>query len=285
MFFNTKLETIVRKPGLEQSVFGGEKENIARDVNGAMKSWTQTEGTYVRWADDSVNVVEESISRAPMFCNMIANRGYSNILFVGHHQASQSHWMLDQYAGRMIDVMPPERTGMHTFPDLNIVAQFIPAWWKWAKYDASMTVMVPPSPSHQGAMHGAVYPEMGLSKEMMPCSAQYQHGMSSWEMNGSTSEKFDAVVFLGVPMAHPETGFEEDQVRETFAPYCTEDFDIIDIWYGAPSPNRWINGEEQDSSTGVEEAFAIRSIWDGDVQSQGGRPEEEMIMKGMVKIF
>ena len=86
-------------------------------------------------------------------------------------------------------------------------------------------------------------------------------------------------------MAHPETGFEEDQVRETFAPYCTEDFDIIDIWYGAPSPNRWINGEEQDSSTGVEEAFAVRSIWDGDVQSQGDRPEEEMIMKGMVKIF
>ena len=43
MFFNTKLETIVRKPGLEQSVFGGEKENIARDVNGAMKSWTQSE--------------------------------------------------------------------------------------------------------------------------------------------------------------------------------------------------------------------------------------------------
>lgn len=285
MFFNTKSETILRKPGLEQTVYGEEKSQLAADLNSVMKAWMNGEGTYVRWKDEDVNVVDEGLNRAPMFCNMLASRGYKNILFVGHHQASQSHWMLDEFAGRMVDIMPPERKGMKTFPDLNVTSQFIPAWWKWAKYDASCTVVVPPSPSHQGAVHGAIYPTCGLEDNMMPSSKEYQHGCDGWSLNGSTSEPFDAVVFLGVPMAYPETGFEEDQVRETFAPYCTEDFDIVDIWYGRPTPKRWVNGDKKDSSESVEHAFAVRSTWDDDVKSQGGRPEEEMIMKGMVSIF
>ena len=42
-------------------------------------------------------------------------------------------------------------------------------------------------------------------------------------------------------------GFEEDQVREIFAPMCTEDFEMVDICYGLPSSVKWFNGEEKDT--------------------------------------
>ena len=48
------------------------------------------------------------------------SRGYKNILFVGHFNDHQTHWMLDKF-GRMIDVLPEERQDMQTFPDVNIV--------------------------------------------------------------------------------------------------------------------------------------------------------------------
>ena len=188
--------------------------------------------------------------------------------------------MLDEFAGRMIDLMPPERNGMSTFPDLNIVAQSIPTMMSMFDYDCEFTVARPPENKHKGAMH-QMY-NVFNSQFVSLCSHQYKHGQTSWTLEGE-HEKFDAVVFLGVPMQDQEVGFEEDQVREIFAPMCTPEFDMVDIYYGAPSAVKWFNGEEKDSKTMVDTAFALRSTWDNQMSS--GRPEECDIMHSMVKVF
>ena len=122
----------------------------------------------------------------------------------------------------------------------------------------------------------------GVTNKALECSQQYKHGQSSWTLDGD-HEKFDAVVFLGVPMEDQSVGFEEDQVREIFAPMCTPEFDMVDIYYGAPSSVKWYNGEKKESDSMVDTAFSIRSQWDEDTAK--GRPEESDIMKKMISVF
>lgn len=123
-----------------------------------------------------------------------------------------------------------------------------------------------------------------MIENSLGCPHQYKHGQTSWSLEGE-HEKFDAVVFLGVPMIDQSVGFEEDQVREIFAPMCTEDFEMVDIYYGLPSSVKWFNGEEKDNTTMVDVAFSVRSGWDYDVKTGGGRPEEYDIMKKMISVF
>jgi len=147
-------------------------------------------------------------------------------------------------------------------------------------YDCELTIARPPENKHKGIMH-QMYNSFH-SQIISLCSHQYKHGQTSWTLEGE-HEKFDAVVFLGVPMQDREVGFEEDQVREIFAPLCTPEFDMVDIYYGAPSAVKWINGEEKDSKTMVDTAFALRSIWDAGMSE--GRQEESDIMQSMIKVF
>lgn len=281
MFYNSKDEVILTDGTKQEFVSGEYKEVYARFFNNALKVTTTKSGKYLRYKNDEVNMVEESLSRAPMFCNALKTRGYKNILFVGHFNDAQTHWMLDQFAGRMIDLLPPERSTMQTFPDMNIVAQFIPLVMKTFKYEGDFTIVRPPENKYQGVMH-----ELYTINEMMPqtqtCSQQYKHGQDAWTLEGE-HEKFDAVVFLGVPMTDKQVGFEESQVREIFAPYCTPEFEMVDIYYGAPSSVKWYNGEKKESDSMVDTAFSIRSQWDEDTAK--GRPEESDIMKRMISVF
>ena len=281
MFFNTQDETILANGTTQKFIKGELKELYARYLNGELKSLTNNKGKYLRFKNADINMIEEGISRAPMFCNALMSQGYKNILFVGHFNDGQTHWMLDQFAGRMIDLLPPERENMNHFPDMNIVAQFIPLLMGFYGYECSFTIPRPPEEKYKGAMH-EMYMYCGLESNTLGCSHQYKHGQSSWSLEGE-HEKFDAVVFLGVPMQDKGVGFEEDQVREIFAPMCTPEFDMVDIYYGAPSSVKWFNGEEKDSKTMVDTAFALRSVWDDDMSE--GRPEECDIMHSMVKVF
>jgi len=281
MFFNKKDETILTDGETQKFVSEVKKKWLATSMNDYLTRATLGKGRYLRHKSDEVNMSEEILSRAPMFCNAILSKGYKNILFVGHFNEGQTHWMLDQNAGRMIDLLPPERQGMKTFPDMNIVAQFIPAVMSLYGYDSKFAVVCPPEDKHQGVVH-SMHKSIGLIDSMLTCSQQYKHGQSSWFLEGE-HEKFDAVVFLGIPMQDQGVGFEEDQVREIFAPMCTPEFDMVDIYYGAPSEVKWFNGEEKDSKTMVDMAFSLRSTWDEDMSE--GRPEECDIMKSMVKVF
>jgi len=140
MFFNPKLETILLSDGTQTHVTAEEKEDFARSLNAVFNRVTVGSGKYLRHKSSELNVSEEMISRGPMFCNALMSRGYKNILFVGHFNSGQSNWMLDEFAGRMIDLMPPERNGMSTFPDLNIVDQSIPTMMSMFDYDCEFTV-------------------------------------------------------------------------------------------------------------------------------------------------
>lgn len=283
MFYSTKDESVLRD-GVTQSHFPGRmKHNIVKIMNHFLKEETVNKGKYLRYKNHEVNVVEESVSRATMFCNALMSRGYKNVLFVGHYNDHQTHWMLDKFSGRMIDILPPERDDMQSFPDLNIVAQFIPLVFKTMGYEASFSIPRPPESKHKGVMH-SLYEKMGMIDNSLACSHQYKHGQTSWSLDGD-NEKFDAVVFLGVPMMDQGVGFEEDQVREIFAPMCTEDFEMVDIYYGLPSTVKWFNGEEKDNGPMVDVAFSVRSSWDDNVKTGGGRPEEYQIMKTMISVF
>jgi len=283
MFFNDQNE-IILKDGNTASFFSGSKKMaLVTYLNSVAKNVTINQGKYLRYKNDEVNVIEEAFNRAPMFCNALMSRGYKNILFVGHYNDHQTHWMLDKFSSRMIDVLPEEREDMQTFPDMNIVAQFIPLVFKAMGYDASFVIPRPPESKHKGAMH-SLYESVGMIENSIGCSQQYKHGQDTWSLDGD-HEKFDAVVFLGVPMTDKGIGFEEDQVREIFAPMCTEDFEMVDIYYGLPSSVKWFNGEEKDTTTMVDVAFSIRSTWDDDVKTGGGRPEEYHIMNKMISVF
>ena len=281
MFYNSKDEVILTDGTKQEFVKGFHKDALTRYFNSELKGMTTNNGKYLRYKNDDVNVIEEAMSRAPMFCNALKSRGYKNILFVGHFNEGQTHWMLDQFAGRMIDLLPPERSEMQTFPDMNIVAQFIPMVMKSFNYDGDFTVVRPPEPKYKGVMHD-LYMLNGMRDDTLGSSQQYKHGQDSWTLEGE-HEKFDAVVFLGVPMVDKEVGFEEIQVREIFAPHCTPEFEMVDIYYGAPSSVKWYNGEEKESNSMVDTAFSIRAQWDE--ATAKGRPEESDIMKRMISVF
>jgi len=280
MFFNKKDEFILKDGVTQTSVDGTVKVEMAYSMRYCL-SENIRQGKYLRHTSDEIDMSEEMLSRGAMFCNALVHQGYKNILFVGHFNDGQTHWMLDRFAGRMIDLLPLERQGMNTFPDMNIIAQSIPLVMELFGYDVDFTLCHPPESKYQGAMH-ELYERFSLESKYAECSQQYKHGQDSWTIEGE-HEKFDAVVFLGVPMQDQEIGFEEDQVREIFAPMCTPEFDMVDIYYGAPSAVKWFNGEEKDSKTMVDTAFALRSIWDDEMSE--GRPEECEIMKNMIKVF
>ena len=130
MFFSTQDEAILRDGTKQEFVLGSEKATLARNLNSSLKQMTTANGRYLRYNNSDLNMVEESLSRAPMFCNALMTQGYKNILFVGHFNEGQTHWMLDEFSGRMLTVMPEERDQMHSFPDLNITSQFIPLLMK-----------------------------------------------------------------------------------------------------------------------------------------------------------
>ena len=293
MFFNAKDETILRgnheesNGALYQTVAAHEKVSLNNKVRESLDSWTQATSTYVRWSDRDVDAIDEAMSRAPMICNFLMSRGYKSILYVGHFSGSQTHWTLDKFAGRLVDLLPPERADHHSFPDPNIVAQFTPLIHANWMYNAHCTIVRPPEGEHQGAMWD-IYEQCGaLTRGPLAFSnMQYRHGIQGWELDlQMTDLKFDAVVFMGVPQQDPSTGFEEDEVRETFAPYCEENFDLIDIYYGAPSPSKWHNGEEKDVSGDLDTVFSTRAVWDEDVKTGGSRPEEKVILERMIKVY
>ena len=282
MFYNSKDQSVLRDGHLLTEYAYG------RPVTAAAQSFLDTQtvhkGKYLRHKNHETNVVEEAFSRAPMMCNAIKSRGYTNVLFVGHYNDHQTHWMLDKFSGRMVDVMPEERSDMQTFPDLNIVSQFVPFLWNLIGYEGTFSITRPPEEKHKGVMH-RVYDMFGVSSNALSCSSQYKHGMSSWTLESEKEEKFDAVVFLGVPMSDPEVGFEEDQVRETFAPYCTPDFEMVDVYYGVNYKNKWQNGEAKDFTPHIETSFTVRASWDEEFGGKEDRPEEFNIMDRMFSVY
>ena len=289
MFFNTINETILRETNengpVWRFVYGSEKEDMARSLNGQINENVKANKLYLRHASSDINTIEETLSRSPMYCNFLKTKGYENILFVGHFNTGQHSWLLPWDADRHVDLLPPERTGMGQLVDPNIVLQFIPLIWKMYSYTGDIKVCQPPESKHKGIMH-ALYKNNGLSNSMIPTSCQYRHGMDKFEFNLSLpvgQSKFDAVVFLGVPKN--EESFSSEQVKACFSPICTSDFDLVDMYYNGGDFTKFIFGEKEDNTESLTRVFSNRSEWDAAVREDGGRPEELLLMDRIISVY
>lgn len=58
------------------------------------------------------------------------------------------------------------------------------------------------------------------------CNKKYELGMTDWEIEPPTS-KYDTVILAGIPNPSDEIHNIED-IKATFAPYCTDDFMLVD---------------------------------------------------------
>lgn len=287
MFFSTINETILRETNengpVWRFVYGSEKESMARSLNSQLNKNIEVNKLYLRHHSNSVNTVEEALSRSPMYCNFLKTKGYENILFVGHFNTGQHSWLLPWDADRHVDILPVEREGMDQLVDPNIVLQFIPLVWKMYGYKGDIKVCQAPESNHRGIMH-ALYKENGLSDYMIPTSCQYKHGMNKFDFNLSLpvgQEKFDAVVFLGVPKN--EDAFSAEHVKACFSPICTSDFDLVDMYYNAGDKTKFIFGEAKDNTESLTRVFSNRSEWDADIRE--GRPEELQLMDRIISVY
>jgi hypothetical protein len=289
MFFNTKDETILRETNengpVYQYVMGHEKEDMSIRLNDLINKNIKTNKVYLRHSSRQVNTVEEAISKGPMYCNFLKTKGYKNILFVGHFNNNQTSWFMPFDADRNVDLMPPERAHLDQVSDPNIVLQFIPMIWKMFGYKGEIKVCSPSESRHRGIMH-SLYRNNGLKDYIIKSNKQYRHGMDKFEWNVSLSEgqeKFDAVVFLGVPKN--DGAFAEIAVKECFSPICTPDFDLVDMYYNQGDSEKFVLARKKDNTESLTTVFSNRSEWDSDIKSSGGRPEEYMLMDRIISVY
>lgn len=288
MFFNLLNEKILRDTAdghVYQYVYGEEKGAIARKLNGQIKSEINHHNLPLVHSTTDVNTVEEALNRAPMFLNAIKNRLHQNILFVGHFSAGQESWVLDAKSDLVVDALPPERSHQSTVVDMNIVLQFLPLVAKMYGYKGEFCYTSPDETDRRGIMH-TLYDLNGLRGGMVKTKAQYQFGMSAEDfgIDMKPSERFDAVVFLGLPKR--EGGdFSTAEVRDVFAPFCKEGFEMIDLHYDQGDAGRFIGSEEKDSTIDADVAWMTRAQWEENFQADGGRPEELDIFKRMFSVY
>jgi hypothetical protein len=288
MFFNNLNETILREIGptgapVYRYVQSEEKDHFARKLNGQINSDLSANSVYLKHANSRVNSVEEALNYGPMYCNFLQDKGYKNILFVGHFNAGQLSWILDASADRVVDLLPPERYHLGQMVDPNIMLQFVPMVHAMYTYKTSASVVRPPESRHRAVMH-SLYSKNGLKDKMLGSNKQYRHGMIDWTLDmPADAAKFDAVVFLGVPK-HTDS-FEIETVRATFSPYCTPGFAMVDLYYNQGDSTKWVNGTKKDNTEGLAKVFANRAQWDDEVQTNGGRPEELSIMDRIINVF
>jgi len=283
MFFNLQNELITRDGDGYQFVYGEEKEAIVRDLTAQAAIESNRAGQYLRFRNFEINAVEEAVNRGPMFLNLLKLRGYKNILFVGHFNGDQSSWILDKFVGRVLDVQPPERSELQWVVDHNVALQMLPILHRRMGYKGDFSVAAPLETRHRGVMH-AMYTINGVGDHTIPSNTQYRHGMTMphFSLIAQPEAPFDAVVFLGVPKFNGDA-FDTHQVRGLFAPYCTEDFEMVDLYYGAPDRTKWRGGEPKSFDAELDEVWTNRAAWDPEVTE--GRPEEFEIMQRMIQIF
>ena len=118
--------------------------------------------------------------------------------------------------------------------DPNIWVQFLPMvfqayrYWDLNGYFTEMHTAVPSESRHRGIMHG-LYKRYEM--DLVPMSQQYKHGQESVSIETPPDTNYDCVIFAGVPKETEDTEVTHHHIRSTFAPYCENGFDIIDLNY------------------------------------------------------
>lgn len=247
------------------------------------------------YKNEEINFVSEIINRVPMFCNFLTASAYKRVLFVGHHEAGQYWWFVNnkKFTGKrtLEDDFPPERSNLRYFPEMNAMFQFIPIITEHLDYQIGGEYVVPNRSRHVGIMH-PLYAEMLLDggNNFTPWydHSQYKHGGSftgveeQWQAH---QIQYDAVVFLGVPA---EREFTLQDVRDQFSKYLKPGGHYVDFWYGNEESysKRFIDaGENQlQAERSLGEVMSVRGAWDKQVR-QSGRAAEYDLLRKWIKVY
>lgn len=303
MFYKDDQETIISRTdthGDAVLTFISKEDKLEsyRILNSRIVNCIEDQGLVLTYKNKAVHMVAEAMNRVPMYCNALTSRGYHNILFVGHFWTGQYEWILERSTinprTTMYDQFPPERDGSNWYPDIHILLQFIPIFMKQWKYHPEVSIVRPPEPRHKGIIHH-LYNKYKVAENLVTCNQQYQMGMGPDEIafdGWDPENKYDALVFLGVPRKHGTESFTMQQVKDTFGHMLTPNAEIVDIW------NQYDNVQ---SSTGLRffmdhrayglenrstlsEVFHCRSTWDKETRNQGIGAEFDF-MKRFLKFY
>lgn len=254
-------------------------------LNYKMEKDIEINDLVVNWKNEDVHTVSEVFNRVPMMLNIISMTGARKILFVGHYNAAVKTWYHPAKSDRIIHTQPPERSTEDTVVNLNIVSQFIPiVKMAYGYTNFEMHTLKPPESRHRQLMHG-LYGRYGI--DLIPCDRQYKHGHNSIEIQPPRDTQYDMVVFAGVPKHEDGTRFTKAQVKAVFAPYCTEDFKIMDIYYQNKDEEKYIGGTQVSTKDYVTKAFTNRSLWDDSFRNgtELNRQVESSLLEGMISIY
>lgn len=278
MYYRAENELIITGPrnedGTSTSTFvdKNRKKNQWGKLNYLITGEVRKHDLVTRWKDAHCHTVNEVFNYCPMVLNYIASRGYRKVLFVGHFHASQRSWTFPRSADRNLFNTPSFRASEDTMVDPNIWLQFLPIVRHAYQYDFSMHTLSPPDSRHRQLMH-ALYKRYEI--DLIPCNKQYKHTMTDFEITPLEGHKYDCVVFAGVPKKVEGHTFTIDMVKETFRPYCEDNFDVIDLNYQDPDKEKYVFGATYPNAQWLHECFALRGVWDETFRSLS--PEDAQV--------
>lgn len=145
--------------------------------------------------------------------NFLYKIGKRNVLFVTNH--NDSDW--DSYTIQHKDVTNPNSLKANIgYSWTPIVDQFMNG-----KCVVNFTSAFKP-----GDMNVVKYVHGRYGVPSTNCNEKYELGMTNWTIDMPT-EKYDTVILAAIPNPSGQVHNIED-IKATFAPYCTDDFILID---------------------------------------------------------
>ena len=260
------------------------KKNQWGKLNYLMTGETKKNDIELRWKDLYSHTVNNVFNYCPMVLNYLSLKGYKKILFVGHYNSGQKSWVMDRKSDRNIYPTPSYHSLKTTMVDPNVWLQFLPiVRMAYGYTNFEMHTLSPPESRHRKLMN-ALYKRYEI--DLVPCSQQYKHGRSI-DIDIPPDTKYDAVVFAGVPKETEDTSFSLHHVKSVFAPYCTKDFEFIDLCYQDPDVDKYIQGAVQSNEEHLNEVFVTRSIWDDKFRESEDedRATEYAILDGTISSY
>jgi len=274
MLYKSDSEFIVYtrdEDGLYQSkiVHKSVKTDLYGELNGRLKNYKTTVQPLLTYKTETQNGMLAVMTRGPVLLNILAGRGYKNVLFVGHYnQGETMNWMLDTASDRILDAIPYESRNVSAVMDFNVSYQFLPILAKVYGYGFNVTITKPPESKHNGAIH-YLYEKWDIPT--IETNKQYKHGSESTTPLTQPEEPFDAIVFLGVPKKYDDTTFTSQQIKSRWGGALKAGGELVDIYYGEADKLKFSDRESiKDINPQIVKAFSNRAEWDQEVVT--GRP-------------
>lgn len=200
---NLTMNTIV------QSVDGDEKnallisEDYQRDFTHQLDRRIQT------YTDEGVGdktvAVRRHINAGLLVSNFLTAMKYQNVLFIPSYRNNRySEGLLESYS-----VVKPN-AGIHMAPILN------------EKFQCDPNIYVAYPEGHTSMYHD-LYLEFGVN--IIESNGMYSMGDEDYSITVPEGVKFDCVYLAG---HETNETFNAADIKADFAPYCTEDFDLVD---------------------------------------------------------